>query len=315
MADVLNASHSPNLGLSPLTSPHEDFLPFSQSNVTASRKQVLPIVKSFLAGETTPDDTQMDAFSDLPKDRSEGFTSMSSIVENKDPLDGEITSEDLTSRDNSTEAELSPEDRLMPGGKVFDPLSSVHSSDGPASPIDFNRSAKAQDDDRQLPGSGEMSFDLLGDVGSSGAEVEGEEKSLRVSPPTVKVVGGEEGMGNGSNEHENTGVGLENPDPFQDPGLSENDVNPSNNNVEDPLDDGGDNDDELEQDLLNMASPHDLLFPADSPLDVSAATSGHNSGQASEQTSGQVSQVSSYPVTPPNSYMEDGVMVKEVRGE
>lgn len=71
-------------------------------------------------------------------------------------------------------------------------------------------------------------------------------------------------------------------------------------------------DDSLQQDFLDMASPHDLLFPADSPLDVSAATSGQVSGQTSGQTSGHASKAPSYPVTPPNSYMEDGVMSQEV---
>jgi hypothetical protein len=59
-------------------------------------------------------------------------------------------------------------------------------------------------------------------------------------------------------------------------------------------------------DFLEMASPHDLLFPhTDSPLELSAAPSGQGSGQGSGAPS--------YPVTPPNSYVSGGgVRHKEV---
>lgn len=354
MADVLSACQSPSLGLSPLPCSCEEFLPFSQSNVTASRKQVLPIIKSFLAGETTPDEAQLDAYSDMSKDRSEGFTSMSSILGSRqNTFDGEITSEDLTSRDNSTEAELSPDEKLLlGGGKVFDPLSSVHSSDSASatSPTDLNRSAQAHDAERQLPVSGEIHFDLLGSPSPTGQQGEGSDPgevagdagcgegstTTTLNSPfleeAVATRGGSQelsaahwGAGDGSWEdprslgHES--VSFSHGEPSQEPVSAFNSSSSTaaaacvENSSKDTSQHNGlkeeEAEDALEQDLLNMASPHDLLFPPDSPMDVSAATSGQTSGQ----TSGHGSKAPSYPVTPPNSYMDGGSLVtKEVGG-
>ncbi|XP_076439054.1 uncharacterized protein LOC143277957 isoform X2 [Babylonia areolata] len=339
MADVLNASQSPNLGLSPLPSSSEDFLTFSQSNVKASRKQVLPIIKSFLAGETTPDETQMDAY-DLPKDQSEGFTSMSSIVGSRqDTSEGDISSEDLISREESVEDDLLAADNLLPVAdrKVFDPLSSVHSSDsGATSPQDSSKNADGGPGGGAGPkalavGGGEDANN--GDDSPVGAVVwddiidvsEGSsnQASATPTPTTTQDVAApplpssapqpivstcspsppapEEASGNNP-----AGFNHNNADPSQHNGLGE--VGEGGDD-----DDDEDNDDALEQDFLNMASPHDLLFPTDSPLDVSASNSGQVSGQTSGQTSGHASKAPSYPVTPPNSYMDDGVMDKEVQ--
>ncbi|XP_070178315.1 uncharacterized protein [Littorina saxatilis] len=396
MADVLSACQSHSLGLSPLPCDHQEFLPFTQSNVTASRKQVLPIVKAFLAGDTTPDETQLDAYEDLPKDRSENFTSMSSIVDSqKETFDGDISSEDLISRDNSTEEILSSpdenrlplpgdrkvfdplspteeilsspdenrlplpgdrkvfdplssteeilsspdENRLpLPGDrKVFDPLSSVHSSDcGDISPTDLNPNAQAEAAESKLPAAEEMDFDPLGKHG--GDEEAGEEeeegwfgdgaKDFTV-PSVVKedVDGAISQLSGASYERLDDEEFSKTDDPSTSPSSSplvqpsqdaasttthhnppsHHNNNHNHNHQQNPelgQHNGLVEEDALEQDLLNLASPHDLLFPADSPFDVSAATSGQASGVTSGQTSGHTSKQPSYPVTPPNSYMD-----------
>ncbi|KAL8595557.1 hypothetical protein ACOMHN_000765 [Nucella lapillus] len=382
MADVLNASQSPNLGLSPLPCNLEEFLPFSQGNVTASRKQILPVIKSFLAGESTPDETQADAY-DIPKDQSEGFTSMSSIVGSRqNTSEGDISSEDLISRDDSTEEDLLhsesllPSEELLPSDqRVFDPLSSVHSSDsGATSPLplagDGNLNAVSSEQwlpssDEIVPGQEEVllhedsnSGDAEGggdesEAGRKSVEGEGEEEEEEegggVRDSAVSMSGGDGGSDLISSSTTTTQdlpltstsfplpptplLNTSSPSPpppsSQDDGVNEGvNNNPAgfnhhhNNNNADParhngLAPQGGGEATLQQDFLDMTSHHDLLFPADSPLDgASAATSGQVSGQVSGQTSGQTSgltsKVPSYPVTPPNSYMDEGVMNKEV---
>lgn len=369
MADVLNASQSPSLGLSPLSSNHEEFLAFEQSNVKASRKQILPVIKGFLSGETTPDENQSNAYVDLPKERSEGFTSMSSIVGSQPSIsDGEITSEEMISRDDSTEKDISLDDVLPSSDrKVFDPLSSVHSSDSVSSPSDF------ASDDRNAFGDGASNKRVI-----VGASMDGEfwRESVKNVPKGMEgsfetgmsfVVGAdvedddEDGRGGGDVEVQGAGgiepfsppgdmtgdvasalnaeswKGFSELNPFQDsafstqqPGdLTGNNSSSTTNpfldsafSVQQPVSAHGHNnhhpntdpsqhngldDDLFDLDPLSLAAPHEVLFPLDSPADFSAATSGQTSGQ----TSGHGSKAPSYPVTPPNSYMESGLAAKE----
>ena len=76
IVDLLDVGSSIDLELDPLLSPIPDVTVFQQKNVKASRKKILPIIKSFLHGAKTPDITNKDF---LPTETvsmaTEGFTS------------------------------------------------------------------------------------------------------------------------------------------------------------------------------------------------------------------------------------------------
>ena len=57
IADLLDVGSSIDLDLDPLLSPVPEVTVFQQKNVKASRKKVLPVIKSFLHGAKTPDIT------------------------------------------------------------------------------------------------------------------------------------------------------------------------------------------------------------------------------------------------------------------
>ncbi|XP_060558083.1 protein prune homolog 2-like [Ruditapes philippinarum] len=60
ISDTMDNSEDIDLGLEPLYPPFEDISVFTQNNVQASRKKVMPILKSFLHGDITPDVSSKD---------------------------------------------------------------------------------------------------------------------------------------------------------------------------------------------------------------------------------------------------------------
>ena len=73
--DLLDVGSSIDLELDPVLSPVPDVVCFLQKNAKASRKKVLPIIRSFLHGARTPDVTNVDFLStDSVSMATEGFT-------------------------------------------------------------------------------------------------------------------------------------------------------------------------------------------------------------------------------------------------
>ncbi|XP_025083199.1 uncharacterized protein LOC112557508 isoform X2 [Pomacea canaliculata] len=308
MADVLQASNSPHLGLSPLPIKHQDFLPFCQDNFKASRKQILPIIKGFLAGETTPDENQAEAFSVIPHECSEGFTSMTDIISGHGTSEGDITPEDLISCAESIGTEASDDISKLQERKVFDPLSSVHSSDSVSSPSDFTtdeiklpvedlKDKPGLSNDVDYPNDKNWNSPIVASFEE--LDIHMGEIYTNYSNHPITVTGEAEKHFDNENENSPLSADLLNDEIFSSvPVFSVPPLVPTSQVVvhTDEIVPDGQDSDPLEHDVLGMTSPHDLLLQ-DSPPDLSPAV-------LSGQTSGHESKTSSYPVTPPNSYVE-----------
>lgn len=272
MADVLQASNSPHLGLSPLPIKHQDFLPFCQDNFKASRKQILPIIKGFLAGETTPDENQAEAFTDIPHECSEGFTSMTDIISGHGTSEGDITPEDLISCAESTGTEASDDISKLQERKVFDPLSSVHSSDSVSSPSDFTtdeiklpvedlKDKPGLSNDVDYPNDKNWNSPIVASFEE--LDIHMGEIYTNYSNHPITVTGEAEKHFDNENENSPLSADLLNDEIFSSvPVFSVPPLVPTVH-TDEIVPDGQDSD-PLEHDVLVMTSPHDLLLQ-DSP--------------------------------------------------
>ncbi|XP_053387745.1 uncharacterized protein LOC123542835 isoform X2 [Mercenaria mercenaria] len=136
IADTLDNSEDIDLELEPLEPPFDDITVFSQGNVKASRKKVMPILKSFLHGDITPDVSSKDFVTQhsVPM-ATEGFSHL-------EVGDSENVTEDNESRvkftiesleRSSTEEEIVPIENIEGSYQNFDSvelesLSSVSAS-------------------------------------------------------------------------------------------------------------------------------------------------------------------------------------------
>ena len=114
IADVLDNSAEENLELDPCFPPFETISVFKQGNVKASRKKVMPILKSFLQGDTTPDVTSKEFVAQQSVSMAaEGFSSFSNLLDQ-----GQKPQDETFGNDHSASSALLDLESLDPIGKL-----------------------------------------------------------------------------------------------------------------------------------------------------------------------------------------------------
>ncbi|XP_048251060.1 protein prune homolog 2-like isoform X2 [Haliotis rufescens] len=271
IADVLECCSSPNLMLETVSDGPDDIAVFNQGNVQASRKKVMPILKAFLNGEKTPDESV--ALGTVP------FVSGGSSLGQGESQQGErhASSQGL--------------DVLSPDTvDLFHPAASTHSAETSAS------------SEGQLTSPAHLSeqFDALflgneeAERGTDLAANENGNESYVNSSAVLSPVGY-----NKREDVDNTDL-LNNFDPYALIPSADNEDNTGDTQrpselIDNVINTKADDFELTEADVLHPSSGQDLFSSGlESPMDFSP---GQNSGQGSK--------VSSYPVTPPNSFMDN----------
>ncbi|XP_052239411.1 uncharacterized protein LOC127850425 isoform X3 [Dreissena polymorpha] len=140
ISDVLDNSGEVDLELELLQSPFADLTLYRQGNVKASRKQVLPILKSFLHGDVTPDVSSKEFVRQTSVAKAtEGFSHFdpvtSSVPEESPEVNNEVVFDLSFSTGSESEMKMrsvdfgSPDDslkNLSNSAIEFDPFSSLN---------------------------------------------------------------------------------------------------------------------------------------------------------------------------------------------
>ncbi|KAL4216752.1 hypothetical protein ACF0H5_024475 [Mactra antiquata] len=159
IADTLDNSDEVDLELDLITPPFEGISVFHQGNVKASRKKVMPILKSFLVGDKTPDDTNKDFISvhtvsmatntlvvanqENPEvhftlDSTEILSGENSFNDNNNSTDLDFLGENDVS-DNLVSMVTEPTNNFENPKKIgFDPLATISSLDDDSPPKEIS---------------------------------------------------------------------------------------------------------------------------------------------------------------------------------
>ncbi|KAK6178506.1 hypothetical protein SNE40_013287 [Patella caerulea] len=273
IADVLLAHNDPSLKLEVSDSPFEDIVSYNQGNVQASRKKVLPIIKGFLNGEQTPEDSSSQVQSAINSE-----SSSSVIGAMADSGKGESDHEQHILSNETMSPEMTD---------IFDPFS-PQSITAENADRDTNQSELFQDFDNIGSKNNHPSNDLLqtNDISNTSVLTDhiNKETSGSNSNSILDV-----------HETDNDLFGIE--ATVNESPLSANQVKSDNTNRFEPPEEE-DNFELTEADMYNQGANCSMLG-TESPMEF---TSAPNSQPGSK--------VSSYPVTPPNSFLDAGFMGK-----
>ncbi|KAI8785484.1 protein prune, partial [Biomphalaria glabrata] len=297
LIDVLLSSTNPHLDLEPLTLSYEisNLTVFIQNNLQASRKQVLPLVSSFLAGEiTTPEENLNSSGQFAYAEAGDKGDNCEEETRRHINLAKTFQSDQFrTSQDRFDLAAVGAEALISPS------LSSDSDLACQEGETDAERDAKEMEEVEDAQ--------LLGQVlNQSGAGDFFTSPPKQTNKPELmdSLINFDEAFSSGQDRVSAetldllSGIGISDRLMMDDSmqslvPLSNGDIqftSSDQSNVGETI---------LAEDVLQNHTPFDLLCPTnvDSPLDISSMPT---SGQAS----GQGSKVPSYPDTPPNSYME-----------
>ncbi|XP_046550475.1 protein prune homolog 2-like [Haliotis rubra] len=276
IADVLECCSSPSLMLETISDGPDDIAVFNQGNVQASRKKVMPILKAFLNGEKTPDESA--ALSAVRSFVSGGST------------DGLSSLMDLPGQGESQQGHDSSQGLLSPDTlDLFHPAASSHTAQTSASSEGHmtGPAVLSKQSDTLFLGNEEA------DRGTDLAAGENRNESNVTSCAVLSPVGPRK-----NDDLDNTDL-LNNFDPYvlipsADNEDNTGDIQRPSEFIDNLINTKVDDFELTEADVLQPTSGQELYSSGlESPMDFS---SGQNSGQGSK--------VSSYPVTPPNSFMD-----------
>ncbi|XP_067654227.1 uncharacterized protein [Haliotis asinina] len=272
IADVLECCSSPSLMLETISDGPDDIAVFNQGNVQASRKKVMPILKAFLNGEKTPDESAGRSFVSGGSSTDE----LSSLMD----LSGQ--GESHQQGHDSSQGLLSPDTLAL-----FHPAASTADTSALSQGPMTGPAVLSKQLDTLFLGSEKA------DRGTDLAAGENRNESNVTSCAVLSPVGPRK-----TDDVDNSDL-LNNFDPYVLIPAADNDDNSGDTQrpsefIDNLINTKVDDFELTEADVLQPTSGQDLYSSGiESPMDFS---SGQNSGQGSK--------VSSYPVTPPNSFMD-----------
>ncbi|XP_041355488.1 uncharacterized protein LOC121373106 [Gigantopelta aegis] len=306
IADLLQTSQDPPLRLDPIDLGLKDITVFNQANVQASRKLVLPILKSFLSGEKTPDDSSKLPLDLLSSTNENDFTAVATFTTLLDSVDlatdessnffecAETNSVMFTPVPSDTSSGLVPSLASM-ANKFDSLLVDIENKSSTDSDVNFKDS--------------DSNSNCVDSFSTNTVIMDANTTILSTVIQSALDVNTNGSYANDSSVDTSFTTSPISPDSFElqpqndnktvtvlTVGEEENEESVQSEFVDNLISFGDDTFEFTDSELQPSPGHVGFYLSSDSPMEVS-----------SDANSGQGSKVNSYPVTPQNSYMEPGI--------